>query len=180
MSTTDIKIPLRHKPDDIGYRLIELPPDLQSLLESDNPPVFVSPHCLSSQSSWTCHCSHKFSSFPLLQSHLGILRNFSPPQVSRQNLLSPPEKHLKFRHPTLSVSLIYVFRSGYSRNFYDPWDRRAWACAWACRCCKRTAQEHWEQGQMARNVWKGTIVATNGSFIFLVFFSFFLFFSIET
>lgn len=42
MSSTDFKIPLRHQLDDIGYRLIELPPELQSLLESDNPPVFVS------------------------------------------------------------------------------------------------------------------------------------------
>lgn len=51
MSSTDFKIPLRHQPDDIGYRLIELPPELQSLLESDNPPVYVSPRCLFSQSS---------------------------------------------------------------------------------------------------------------------------------
>ncbi|KAM0512453.1 hypothetical protein ACHAPE_008776 [Trichoderma viride] len=41
MSSTDFKIPLRHQPDDIGYRLIELPPELQSLLESDNPPVLT-------------------------------------------------------------------------------------------------------------------------------------------
>lgn len=41
MSSTDFKIPLRHQPDDVGYRLIELPPELQSLLESDNPPVYV-------------------------------------------------------------------------------------------------------------------------------------------
>ncbi|KAH8123801.1 hypothetical protein ACSS6W_007412 [Trichoderma asperelloides] len=41
MSSADTKIPLRHKPDDIGYRLIELPPELQSLLESDNPPVLT-------------------------------------------------------------------------------------------------------------------------------------------
>ncbi|PTB39169.1 hypothetical protein M441DRAFT_59256 [Trichoderma asperellum CBS 433.97] len=41
MSSADIKIPLRHKPDDVGYRLIELPPELQSLLESDNPPVLT-------------------------------------------------------------------------------------------------------------------------------------------
>ncbi|KAM0487262.1 hypothetical protein ACHAPX_000533 [Trichoderma viride] len=41
MSSTDFKIPLRHQLDDIGYRLIELPPELQSLLESDNPPVLT-------------------------------------------------------------------------------------------------------------------------------------------
>ncbi|KAK1241128.1 hypothetical protein MKX08_001102 [Trichoderma sp. CBMAI-0020] len=41
MSSTDFKIPLRHQPDDVGYRLIELPPELQSLLESDNPPVLT-------------------------------------------------------------------------------------------------------------------------------------------
>lgn len=32
-------IPLHNIPDHVGYRLIELPPDLQSLLESDDPPV---------------------------------------------------------------------------------------------------------------------------------------------
>ncbi|KAL7924554.1 hypothetical protein ACQKWADRAFT_311326 [Trichoderma austrokoningii] len=39
--STDFKIPFRHQPDDTGYRLIELPPELQSLLESDNPPVLT-------------------------------------------------------------------------------------------------------------------------------------------
>ncbi|KOS22882.1 hypothetical protein ESCO_003970 [Escovopsis weberi] len=34
-------IPLRHAPDDRGYRLIELPPELQALLESDTPPVLT-------------------------------------------------------------------------------------------------------------------------------------------
>ncbi|KAL7786344.1 hypothetical protein V8C37DRAFT_405416 [Trichoderma ceciliae] len=38
--TTD-KIPLHHKPDDIGYRLIELPPEVESLLASDNAPVLT-------------------------------------------------------------------------------------------------------------------------------------------
>ncbi|KAL6694145.1 hypothetical protein J3F84DRAFT_378701 [Trichoderma pleuroticola] len=35
------KIPLHHRPDDTGYRLIELPPDLESLLESENAPVLT-------------------------------------------------------------------------------------------------------------------------------------------
>ncbi|KAK5987998.1 hypothetical protein PT974_12134 [Cladobotryum mycophilum] len=34
-------IPLRHAPDDKGYRLIELPPEVQSLLESKNAPVLT-------------------------------------------------------------------------------------------------------------------------------------------
>lgn len=41
MSSQKKGIPLSHVPDDIGYRLIELPPDLQSLLESDGAPVSV-------------------------------------------------------------------------------------------------------------------------------------------
>ncbi|KAH6608374.1 hypothetical protein Trco_001720 [Trichoderma cornu-damae] len=40
-SQATLQIPLRHKPDDIGYRLIELPPEVESLLESDNPPVLT-------------------------------------------------------------------------------------------------------------------------------------------
>ncbi|RFU82147.1 sister chromatid cohesion dcc1 [Trichoderma arundinaceum] len=40
-SQTAAKIPLHHKPDDIGYRLIELPPEVESLLESDNAPVLI-------------------------------------------------------------------------------------------------------------------------------------------
>lgn len=32
-------IPLAHAPDGLGYKLVELPPELVSLLESDNPPV---------------------------------------------------------------------------------------------------------------------------------------------
>ncbi|KAL7932911.1 hypothetical protein V8C35DRAFT_305796 [Trichoderma chlorosporum] len=35
------KIPLHHKPDNTGYRLIELPPELESLLESENAPVLT-------------------------------------------------------------------------------------------------------------------------------------------
>jgi hypothetical protein len=32
-------VPLFNLPDDVGYRLIELPPELQTLLESDQAPV---------------------------------------------------------------------------------------------------------------------------------------------
>lgn len=39
MSSQTRGIPVRHIPDDAGYRLIELPPELVSLLESDNAPV---------------------------------------------------------------------------------------------------------------------------------------------
>lgn len=41
MSTQGQAIPLRHQPHDAGYRLLELPPELQSLLESDTAPVSV-------------------------------------------------------------------------------------------------------------------------------------------
>ncbi|KAL6799828.1 hypothetical protein J3E68DRAFT_396738 [Trichoderma sp. SZMC 28012] len=40
-SQTTQKIPLHHRPDDTGYRLIELPPELESLLESENAPVLT-------------------------------------------------------------------------------------------------------------------------------------------
>lgn len=40
MSSQNIAgIPLTHAPNGVGYRLIELPPELATLLESDNPPV---------------------------------------------------------------------------------------------------------------------------------------------
>ncbi|KAH6957620.1 hypothetical protein BKA56DRAFT_602237 [Ilyonectria sp. MPI-CAGE-AT-0026] len=41
MSRQSRGIPLRHIPDDAGYRLIELPPELISLLESDTAPVLT-------------------------------------------------------------------------------------------------------------------------------------------
>ncbi|CAG9980528.1 unnamed protein product [Clonostachys byssicola] len=34
-------VPLFNLPDDVGYRLIELPPELQTLLESDQAPVLT-------------------------------------------------------------------------------------------------------------------------------------------
>ena len=39
MSSQKNGISLSHVPDDTGYRLIELPVDLQSLLESDAAPT---------------------------------------------------------------------------------------------------------------------------------------------
>lgn len=40
MSSQDNKgIPLSHAPNDASYKLLELPPELLELLESDNPPV---------------------------------------------------------------------------------------------------------------------------------------------
>jgi sister chromatid cohesion protein DCC1 len=32
-------IPLSHAPDGVGYKLLELPPELLSLLEADDTPV---------------------------------------------------------------------------------------------------------------------------------------------
>ena len=40
-SQSDSGIPLLHAPSGVGYRLIELPAELVSLMESDNPPVYV-------------------------------------------------------------------------------------------------------------------------------------------
>ncbi|KAG6038555.1 hypothetical protein E4U41_004092 [Claviceps citrina] len=41
MSTQNQGITLIHKPDDSGYRLLELPPDLANLLESSSAPVLT-------------------------------------------------------------------------------------------------------------------------------------------
>ncbi|KAL6862883.1 hypothetical protein ACO1O0_003122 [Amphichorda felina] len=41
MSSQEKGIPLHNVPDNAGYRLIELPPELQSLLESEAPPVLT-------------------------------------------------------------------------------------------------------------------------------------------
>jgi len=43
MSTQDISnsIPLSHAPDGTGYKLMELPPELLELLESQDPPTQV-------------------------------------------------------------------------------------------------------------------------------------------
>ncbi|KAK7958337.1 hypothetical protein PG996_010224 [Apiospora saccharicola] len=38
-SQADAGIPLAHAPDGVGYKLLELPPELLALLESDDPPV---------------------------------------------------------------------------------------------------------------------------------------------
>jgi sister chromatid cohesion protein DCC1 len=40
MSSQDNKgIPLSHAPENVSYKLLELPPELVELLESDNPPM---------------------------------------------------------------------------------------------------------------------------------------------
>ncbi|KAF4981329.1 hypothetical protein FZEAL_2862 [Fusarium zealandicum] len=41
MSSQSRGMPVQHNPSSTNYRLIELPPDLQSLLESDSPPVLT-------------------------------------------------------------------------------------------------------------------------------------------
>ncbi|KAI0482210.1 hypothetical protein GGR56DRAFT_175858 [Xylariaceae sp. FL0804] len=40
-SQKDSGIPLAHAPDGVGYKLMELPPELLELLESDDPPVLT-------------------------------------------------------------------------------------------------------------------------------------------
>lgn len=40
----NVGIPLAHAPDGAGYRLLELPPELLTLLESEDPPVSVRLH----------------------------------------------------------------------------------------------------------------------------------------
>ncbi|KAI1336937.1 hypothetical protein F5Y15DRAFT_191452 [Xylariaceae sp. FL0016] len=37
----DTGVPLVHAPDGVGYRLMELPPELLQLLESDDPPTLT-------------------------------------------------------------------------------------------------------------------------------------------
>ncbi|KJZ80007.1 hypothetical protein HIM_00721 [Hirsutella minnesotensis 3608] len=41
MSTQGPGIPLHHRPDAAGYRLLELPPEVVSMLEADDAPVYV-------------------------------------------------------------------------------------------------------------------------------------------
>lgn len=43
-SQKDAGIPVFHAPDGIGYRLMELPPELLAALESSNPPKSVYLH----------------------------------------------------------------------------------------------------------------------------------------
>ncbi|KAI0175840.1 hypothetical protein GGR52DRAFT_332202 [Hypoxylon sp. FL1284] len=38
-SQQDAGVPLLHAPDGIGYKLLELPPELLALLESEDPPI---------------------------------------------------------------------------------------------------------------------------------------------
>lgn len=58
MATQTQGINVQHLPDTTGYRLIELPPELQSHLESDTPPVSVpSPQTILSPSSHPFACS---------------------------------------------------------------------------------------------------------------------------
>lgn len=45
MSSQNKGISLRHTPDNIGYRLIEIPAELQELLESSTPPMSVPIPC---------------------------------------------------------------------------------------------------------------------------------------
>lgn len=44
MSSQDNKgIPFSHALDGVGYKLLELPPELVTLLEGENPPTLVTP-----------------------------------------------------------------------------------------------------------------------------------------
>ncbi|KAK0636664.1 hypothetical protein B0T17DRAFT_484942 [Bombardia bombarda] len=40
-SPANAGIPLSHAPDHVGYKLLELPPELVELLEGENPPVLT-------------------------------------------------------------------------------------------------------------------------------------------
>lgn len=40
-SQKDAGIPLMHASDGVGYKLLELPPELLALLESEDPPVLI-------------------------------------------------------------------------------------------------------------------------------------------
>ncbi|KAJ1331798.1 sister chromatid cohesion protein DCC1 [Microdochium nivale] len=40
-SQADVGISLIHAPDGVGYKLLELPPELLALLESDEPPIIT-------------------------------------------------------------------------------------------------------------------------------------------
>ncbi|KAH7035520.1 uncharacterized protein B0I36DRAFT_93641 [Microdochium trichocladiopsis] len=40
-SQADTGVPVLHGPDGVGYKLLELPPELLALLESDSPPIIT-------------------------------------------------------------------------------------------------------------------------------------------
>ncbi|KAI1143113.1 hypothetical protein F5Y05DRAFT_367525 [Hypoxylon sp. FL0543] len=89
-SQNDLGIPLNHAPDGIGYKLLELPPELLALLESDNPPVLnIEPSTNSAilkcgTQSWGLRQKNTSNALILLKSSDGT--NSSSSQISEGTL----------------------------------------------------------------------------------------------
>lgn len=83
---------LQHAPDNRGYRLIELPPELQLVLESDNPPVFVA------------------STPPFLRHHLLLTRHSSLKLDSTDTsaVLKSPHKTYALRQKNTSNAIVLI------------------------------------------------------------------------
>ena len=71
-------IPLAHAPDGAGYKLLELPPELLTLLESDDPPVSV-----------RLHPSHYLQTLTGVPSAIGSKSSLRPSQPSSSTGANP-------------------------------------------------------------------------------------------
>ncbi|KAI0120356.1 hypothetical protein F4776DRAFT_665834 [Hypoxylon sp. NC0597] len=89
-SQNDTGIPLNHAPDGIGYKLLELPPELLALLETENPPVLTiesstnSAILKSGTQSWGLRQKNTSNALILLKSSEGTTPE--PSQIPETNL----------------------------------------------------------------------------------------------
>ncbi|OTB06268.1 hypothetical protein M426DRAFT_319008 [Hypoxylon sp. CI-4A] len=86
-SQNDTGIPFDHAPDGIGYKLLELPPELVELLESENPPALTiesstnSAILKSGNQSWGLRQKNTSNALILLQSSEGSTSSSEIPEA---------------------------------------------------------------------------------------------------
>lgn len=95
MSTQEKGTPLYNIPDNIGYRLLELPPDLEKLLDSDEPP------------SYACPSSYNLSPYSIVH-HTNRPNRMTLQHTDTAALLVTPNQSYSLRQKNTSNALILL------------------------------------------------------------------------
>ncbi|KAI6090117.1 hypothetical protein F4821DRAFT_229645 [Hypoxylon rubiginosum] len=100
-SQNDVGVPLLHASDGVGYKLLELPPELLALLESENPPVLTlesstnSAIIKSGTQSWGLRQKNTSNALMLLKPSEGT--------VSSSQIAGPSLKAIATVHDTIEL-----------------------------------------------------------------------------
>lgn len=150
MSSQTRGIPLHHQPHDAGYRLIELPMEVQSMLESDTAPVSVHPRRAHRGVFLSANAGIS------LQPHPRGVRHICHPPHARQLVPPAPEKHLQCPPPAGPAALALIPRTGPLHHMHHPRDGRARGHPRPAHK-PSSAQGHGEPRQVARKVRQGPV-----------------------